>query len=186
MFIERVRSRYDEPHRRYHTWAHIIACFDARDRLTSASLPEVDLALLFHDAVYDPLGIDNEAASAEVLVEEGRRAWLDDRLLQRARVLIAVTKHGSEAVIDSEEACLVVDADLSILGADAATFADYERDVRQEYSFVGDVEYAAGRTAVLQSFLERPAIYTTHAGRRLWEASARENLQRSLAALRAS
>jgi len=183
--IERVRARYAEPHRRYHTWAHVIACLDARDRITSASLPEVDLALLFHDAVYDPFGADNEAASAELLVEEGRRAWLSDRLIQRARPLIAATRHGSETAIDTEEACIVVDADLSILGADAPTFDAYERDVRQEYARVADADYAAGRSAVLKSFLERPAIYTTLTGRRLWEAHARENLERSLAALQA-
>jgi predicted metal-dependent HD superfamily phosphohydrolase len=72
--VERVSARYAEPHRRYHTWAHVLACFDARDRLTTAELPEVDLALLFHDAVYDPFAKDNEAGSARLLVEEGRRA----------------------------------------------------------------------------------------------------------------
>ena len=40
--LERLRARYAEAHRHYHTWEHILACFDARDRITGAALPEVD------------------------------------------------------------------------------------------------------------------------------------------------
>jgi predicted metal-dependent HD superfamily phosphohydrolase len=181
--VERVSARYAEPHRRYHTWAHVLACFDARDRLTTTDLPEVDLALLFHDAVYDPFAKDNEARSAWLLVEEGRRAWIDDRLLQRAHALVLATKHDQTSTSDSEEACIVVDADLSILGSDAAAFDAYERDVRAEYVRLDDSTYAAGRCAVLRGFLERPTLYATRRGQRLWEGAARRNLERSVARL---
>src|SRR6185312_15436443 len=145
--LERLARRYAEPHRRYHTWEHVVACLDARRRLTGAALPEVDLALLFHDAIYDPMAHDNESRSADLLVEEGRRAWLGEELLQRARPLVEATRHGEDAA-DSEEACIVVDADLSILGADPAVFDAYERAVRAEYAAVDDAAYAAGRAAV--------------------------------------
>jgi predicted metal-dependent HD superfamily phosphohydrolase len=125
--LEHVFARYAEPHRRYHTWTHILACLEARQQITEAALPEVDLALLFHDAIYDPLANDNEVRSARLLVEEGRRAWIDERLLQRAQVLVAATKHGGPSVAETEEACIVADADLSILGSEWATFAEYER-----------------------------------------------------------
>ncbi len=180
--LERLAARYAEPQRHYHTWAHVLACFDARDSLTRASSPEVDLALLFHDAVYVPLARDNEDKSADLLVEEGRRAWLDDAMLLRARELVAVTKHDAEPA-GSEEACIVVDADLSILGADGPAFATYERDVRSEYAMVDDAAYAAGRRAVLQGFLARPTIYATRRGQQLWEASARANMAASLVRL---
>jgi predicted metal-dependent HD superfamily phosphohydrolase len=178
-----VSARYAEPHRRYHTWAHVLACFEARERITGAALPEVDLALLFHDAIYDPFAKDNEARSAGLLVDEGRRAWIDERLLQRAHALVLATRHDDTSAADSEEACIVVDADLSILGADEATFEDYERNVRGEYVSLDGATYSAGRSAVLQAFLDRPTIYATRRGQRLWEASARKNLERSLARL---
>ena len=180
--LERLAARYAEPQRHYHTWAHVLACFDARDQLTRAKSPEIDLALLFHDAIYEPLAKDNEDKSAELLVEEGRRAWLDDGVLLRARALVAVTKHDAEPA-GSEEACIVVDADLSILGADAARFDVYEDEVRREYAVVPEPAYVAGRRAVLQGFLARPKIYATRRGQELWEARARENLARSLARL---
>jgi predicted metal-dependent HD superfamily phosphohydrolase len=181
--VVRVSARYAEPHRRYHTWAHVLACFDARDRLTTAALPEVDLALLFHDAVYDPFAKDNEAKSARLLIEEGRRAWIHDPVLQRAQALVLATRHDDASAADSEEACLVVDADLSILGSDEATFETYEHNVRAEYACVDDATYAAGRSAVLRGFLERPTLYATRRGQRLWEGAARRNLERSVARL---
>jgi predicted metal-dependent HD superfamily phosphohydrolase len=182
--MDRVVRRYGEPHRRYHTWSHIEACFEARDQLTNATIPEIDLALLFHDAIYAPLAHDNEEQSAELLVDEGRRAWLPEPLLQGARPLVLATKHRGSC--DTEEACIVVDADLSILGADEETFERYEHDVREEYAEVEDSLYVAGRARVLRDFIARPSIYQTAPAKRLWEARARGNLERSLARLQAA
>jgi predicted metal-dependent HD superfamily phosphohydrolase len=178
--LARLANRYAEPHRRYHTATHIVACFEARHRISRAAMPDVDLALLFHDAVYSPLAGDNEARSAELLVEEGRRAWLDDRVLQRAEALVRATQHGDASALDSEEACIVVDADLSILGSDELTFDLYERQVREEFEAIDDASYAAGRSHVLSLFLAREAIYATRPAQRLWEARARKNLERSM------
>lgn len=181
----RVMARYAEPHRHYHTWSHVLACFEARAVITRAELPEVDLAILFHDAIYDPLAHDNEEKSAELMVEEGRRALLDDALLQRAVPLVLATKHGA-VVATSEEACIVVDADLSILGAAPDVFDAYERAVREEYAMIDDATFAAGRARVLRGFLERGTLYETKAARDAWESSARRNLERSLAVIEAS
>jgi len=181
--IARLRARYDEPHRRYHTWSHIVACLDARDALTDTTTPEIDLALLFHDAVYEPFATDNEIRSGELLLEEGRRAWIDDLILQRAQRLVRATAHASAEACDSEQARIVVDADLSILGADGACFEEYERLVRDEYSLVDDAAFTTGRIAILRGFLDRPAIYSTLRARRLWEARARRNLEDSLVRL---
>jgi predicted metal-dependent HD superfamily phosphohydrolase len=181
--LARLRARYAEPHRRYHTWSHVLACFDARAQLTRGSSPEVDLALLFHDAVYDPLARDNEAKSALLLLDEGRRAWLDEGLLRRAARHVEATRHDPAFEPDCEEGCIVLDADLAILGADGPSFDEYERSVRQEYAAVDDETYAAARSAILRALLERPNLYLTRTGARLWEGPARRNIERSLARL---
>jgi predicted metal-dependent HD superfamily phosphohydrolase len=180
ILLERLISRYSEPHRRYHTWTHVLACLEARGRLTTAKLPEVDLALLFHDAICEPLARDNESRSAELLVEEGRRAWIEESILQRAKVLVEATAHAASRRIDSEEACIVLDADLSILGAEPSRVAEYEGQVREEFACIGQGSYVAGRVEVLRSFLGRPSIYLTERGRRLWESNARRNLEQSV------
>ncbi len=185
MMLERLKVRYAEPHRRYHTWSHVLACLEAKARITRADVPDVDLALLFHDAIYEPFAEDNEERSAELLLEEGRREWLHDEMLRRASSLVLATKHFARAHAEpeSEEACIVVDADLSILGASPDAFDEYERLVRQEYATVDDRAYAAGRGRLLRAMLDRASIFATRRGRWLWESSARANIERSLSNL---
>lgn len=181
--LTRLRARYDEPHRRYHTWTHVLACFEAKAQLTDAASAAVDLALLFHDAVYEPLAHDNEARSAQLMVDEGGRAWLDARWLARAEPLVLATAHGAGELALGEEASIVVDADLSILGAAPDVFAAYERGVREEYAVVPEDAFAAGRRRVLSGLLARPSLYATRTGRALWEARARANVTSALAGL---
>ena len=61
-------ARWDEPHRHYHTRAHLRAVLDAVDAAaTHAARPDlVRLAAWWHDAVYDPraAGDANERDSA--------------------------------------------------------------------------------------------------------------------------
>jgi predicted metal-dependent HD superfamily phosphohydrolase len=77
---------------------------------------------------------------------------------------------------------LVVDIDISILSAPEKDFDAYEKAVRKEYAFVEDAAWRAGRTQILQSFLDREWIYSTQSFRKR-EADARTNLKRSIAKL---
>jgi len=179
--ITRLIPRYAEPHRRYHTWSHIGACFDAIERISTDRSQEVALALFYHDAIYEPLARagENEERSAALLMDEGKRAGVDESVLKKARLMIRATEHGGFWEL-TEQACAVIDADLSILGAEDDVFDRYEDAIRQEYSVVPDAMFAAGRVKVMQSFLGREEIFWTKAARDLWEAKARANIGRSL------
>src|SRR4051812_36368693 len=61
-----LAQRYSEPHRHYHTLDHLLAMLDtlAALPLPAASQPAVQLAVWFHDAIYDPKASDNEERSA--------------------------------------------------------------------------------------------------------------------------
>ena len=61
----------------------------------------------------------------------------------------------------------------------------YEREVRQEYAFVSDAAFRAGRAAILETMLTRAQIYTTPWFQNRYERRARHNLARSIATLRA-
>ena len=76
-----------------------------------------------------------------------------------------------------------MDIDLSILGQSEDRFDTYERQVREEYEWVTEDAFVAGRLAILKLFLERPTIYSTPFFRTRYEAQARRNLNRSLAQL---
>jgi predicted metal-dependent HD superfamily phosphohydrolase len=180
---EELVAGYAEPHRHYHTARHLHECFAMLDGVRGdAERPgEVELALWFHDAVYDTRRHDNEERSAEWARAVVARAGLDAAVGERVSALIMATRHDATPV--GADACVLVDVDLSILGAEAARFDEYERDVRAEYAWVPDALFKRERRKILRRLLERPQLFNTRRLRAQLEAQARENLARSLARL---
>ena len=180
-----LTTRYAEAGRHYHTAQHIAAClaqFDAARGLCEHA-DEVELALWFHDAIYDARAKDNESQSAAWAVRLMTECGIAQPARTRVHTLIMATCH--DALPQTQDAQVLVDIDLSILGADAARFDAYEAQVRQEYNFVPGFLFRRARRKILQGFLERPAIYVTTHFHAALEKKARENLARSLAALNA-
>ena len=64
--FDELSSRYREEQRAYHTLQHLDECFAQLDSArTLAERPaEVELALWFHDAIYDTRAADSEDQSA--------------------------------------------------------------------------------------------------------------------------
>ena len=181
--LEALLARYREPARAYHTTRHLEECFAQFDlaRGLAAEPGEVQLALWFHDAVYDTRSAENEERSA---------AWADrvlagvgapDQVRRRVRGLILATRHAAEP--ETDDARLVVDIDLSILGAPPPRFGEYEAQVRREYGWVPEPVFRQARAKILRAFLARPFVYATGFFRNRLEASARANLEASLARL---
>jgi predicted metal-dependent HD superfamily phosphohydrolase len=181
----RLRAAYAEPHRAYHTAEHVAAClrlFDEPDVKACATHPdEVEAALWFHDAVYDTHASDNEAKSAAMASEALADAGVAAEVVARIAGHVRATQHHDAATADG---ALVVDIDLSILGADTATFARFDDAIRREYAWVDDAAFEEGRRAVLRRFAERPKLYVTPLLRDRFEARARKNLAWRLAPYR--
>ncbi|MGO4701299.1 HD domain-containing protein [Dyella sp. 2RAB6] len=175
-----LRKRYDERHRAYHTREHLEHCFsllvEARERCEYPD--EVALALWFHDAIYEPLRSDNEAASAGWLVEVARAAGVVEPSVERMHALVMATRHDAPAQREDER--ILVDIDLAILGSSPQRFEAYESQIRREYRWVPGAVYRAGRARILQAFLDRPAIYATAPFHVRFEHAARTNIMRSL------
>jgi len=179
-----VVARYREPQRHYHTMDHLDECFVRWAELRShATHPaEVELALWFHDAVYDTRRTDNEALSADLAREAMLGFGVAQDSARRVADLILFTRHAAEPIGPDAEA--LVDVDLSILGAAPARFDEYEGQVRREYSWVPEDIFCKRRTGILEQFLARDKLYSTALFRERYEPQARANLARSLAALR--
>ena len=138
------------------------------------------LALWFHDAIYDVHAHDNEARSADWARSAMLAAGAQAEAAERVHALVMATRH--DAVPEGRDAELLIDIDLSILGAERERFDEYERQVHAEYALVPAEVRLPRRRAILQRFLAREAIYATPRMHALLEARARANLARSIAA----
>ena len=177
---EELCLRYSEAHRAYHTLQHLKECFahfDGARHLPSHPF-EVELALWFHDAIYDPRATDSEEQSAAWAEQSLFTAGAASEQVERVLGLILATKHVTSQ--DSTDHAVLLDTDLSILGATRSRFIEYESQIRREYSWVPEEAFRAARGAILARFLDRPRIYATDYFAEFLEAQARSNLQYSL------
>jgi len=191
--FQELVTAYGESWRHYHTLAHIEDCLvhlDAvRDLLRSPE--EVELALWFHDVVYDPRSKSNEFDSA---------VWLKDFLVSGDRPLVQVNRVYSHIlatqyhykVIDLDRQYMI-DINLAILGSSEAQFHEFERTIRQEYNWVPQAKYCRQRVEVLQSFFGyaehvnswRSPIYQTDYFRDHYEVMAEKNIKQAITNLEA-
>jgi predicted metal-dependent HD superfamily phosphohydrolase len=181
--------RWAEPHRRYHTRAHLFAVLGSLDTIADAgsdrAVPRpVALAAWFHDAVYstDPPRPGQDEEESAVLAEErlSGAGLPDAEVAEVGRLVRLTTAHSPEAHDTGGQ--LLCDADLAVLGRDLAGYRRYAAQVREEFGQVPDEVFRAGRASVLESLLGLDPLFHTPAARGLWSARARENLRRELEA----
>jgi predicted metal-dependent HD superfamily phosphohydrolase len=174
---QQLLTAYSEAHRSYHTLQHLAECIAALEPVitTAPHGAEVEFALWFHDAVYDTRRSDNEARSAEWARQTLSAAGASSETTSLVQSLIMATKH--DALPRTLDEQILVDVDLSILGASEQRFAEFERQVREEYSFVPGFLFRMKRKSILRTFLEREHLYGTPHFRELLEATARRNLE---------
>lgn len=176
-YADNLLARWAEPQRRYHTTAHLTAVLDHIDVLEEhADDPElVRLAAWFHDAVYAPDRSENEERSARLAERALQEAGLTPAATAEVARLVrlTVTHDPADGDHNGETLC---DADLAILAAAPDAYAAYAAAVREEYSFVPDEDFRAGRAAVLRQLVALPRLFRTPYGAAEWEGPARENL----------
>lgn len=184
-----LRARYAEPHRAYHTEAHVRAMLAGLAELGAAvTHPDaVELAIWYHDAVYDPAAADNEARS-EALLRAEMAGLADEALLAHAGLMIrlSATHALTPDVPDAwrGDCALFLDLDMAVLGAAPAQYAEYERGIAAEYVPVhGEAAYRRGRAAFLRASLDRPRVFLSDQFHASLDAPARANMAAALAGL---
>ncbi len=181
--FDELETHYREPHRHYHTTAHIVFCLDELDKVSAdikqrgAVLQQdaVELSIWFHDVVLEIPGANNEQKSAQLFLEvsDGR---LDNDLRNRVHdAIIATTHKTSPDVLESQ---LTVDIDLSGLAQSWPEFFVDSRNVRTEFSHLSDKEFNVGQGKFMKSLLDRASIYSTEYFLGTHEATARKNVAR--------
>ena len=172
---------YAEPQRYYHTLEHIEHClrmFDAcRDRLAAADA--LELAIWFHDSIFEPGQSDNELRSA-VWYRDIARDVHPEPLVEHVYGLIMATLHNGFA-LEGEDVEYMVDIDLSSFGLDWEAFLRDSRNLRRENSHLSDAEYHRNQGDFQSRLLARPRFFLTDFFFERYENRARENLARYFA-----
>jgi predicted metal-dependent HD superfamily phosphohydrolase len=176
-------AAYQQPGRHYHDLQHIAHCLAELDRVRDRArqADAVELAIWYHDVVYDTRAGDNEAESAELAAAALASAGVASTVISTVHDLILATRHTCEP--QSEDEALLMDIDLAILGSPDELFDRYESAIRQEYAWVPEPLFRSKRAAILRGFLARPTLFHTPDFRERLEQKARANLARSVARL---
>lgn len=176
-----IYKYYNQSHRHYHNLSHIYNLFKLNDQILTDYHRLIEIAIWFHDVIYQPFYKDNEARSCDFFIKTLQKYpqhQLKTDEIEWIEVAIMST-FGHAPKIESKEIELFLDMDLSILAADWETYQKYSEAVRKEYWIYPNVLYKKGRAKVLEHFLGRDRIfYSSVFGEK--ESQARENLQREI------
>jgi predicted metal-dependent HD superfamily phosphohydrolase len=185
---------YEARGRHYHNSSHIAALLRWCGKYeTSLQRPDiVRYAIWFHDVIYRsrrPNNEDNEALSADYAADALRRLSVSDAESPESMDVQALIRATAKHRLDELPAHLkhdgswFLDFDLAILGSRAEVYDEYAQAIRREYRWVPGPLYRRGRRQVLLNFQARPHLFFTTTLQNEWEAPARQNLARELAAL---
>ncbi|MCC7632769.1 HD domain-containing protein [Stenotrophomonas rhizophila] len=187
--VAELEAAYAMPPRAYHNFAHVQAVLQHCQAVAEGpgwrQPAEVQLAALYHDAIYQAGRSDNEARSAELAAAAIAR-WLPGQGIDVARVvqLIALTaRHGALSATEVDaDAALFLDCDMAILGAPAAVFDAYDRGIAEEYAgHVPGFLFRLNRRRFLKQLLLKPRIFLSEFFHQRLDAAARANLRRRTA-----
>lgn len=179
MTFNEINNHYSEMHRVYHTAAHIRHCLvefkPVRDMLSDPDA--VELAIWFHDAIYDPRGKDNELQSAMFASRTLNNADVHPGLIKRVGDLIMATQHNRPLSFDDPDAIMMADINLSSLGAYPQMFDENAQRLRREMR-LSDEEFFKRQAIFLTKLFQRDRIYGTDFFSKKYERQARKNIER--------
>jgi predicted metal-dependent HD superfamily phosphohydrolase len=186
---EEIVQHYAEGRRVYHNLGHLYDLFKKMDRHQEdvTDIKAVELAIWYHDIVYDPMSKDNEEKSAILCAKRLKTLGLDISFKEKVYKLIRSTKtHTIESwdnESDKKDNEFLLDLDLSILGSKGDKYVKYTSQIRREYNIVPAFLYFSGRKKVLKNFLEKERLFKTNSFYEKYEKTARANIWKELETL---
>jgi predicted metal-dependent HD superfamily phosphohydrolase len=177
-------AQYAADDRHYHDVRHIVSMLDGFDALKTRFAQPLasELAIFFHDVIYDASRQDNEEQSARKL-RELLGDFVAGELVDIATSTIEATK--KHAATSNTDTNLVLDLEMAILGQPWAVYERYAKGVMQEYLPVyGEATYREGRLRLfLEPTIAHGNIFLTEEFEHLTEPTVR-NLQREAVILK--
>lgn len=177
-----LKDRYSESHRRYHTPVHIAHCLKQHD-LSRGHMDQpdaVEMAIWFHDVIYDAKATDNEKRSADHFVSQCG-VELAPEFESMVYRLIMVTVHKEHPETNDEK--FMVDIDLSSFGLPWDRMLEDSKGVRDEFPHMSDDVFYPAQKIFLDALLARDNFCFTEFFRERHEQTARDNIHRYLETL---
>lgn len=172
-------KHYSEPHRAYHNLSHIMELLRHVDaERMHVKHPEIiELAIWFHDVIYDTRSHDNEVCSASWARHAMQTMRIDTDVIRPVEQCILATQRHELPPAYFEDLPLFLDLDLAILGAQEECYRRYSQAIRAEYDWVPEHAYRPGRMEILKRFIARPSLFFTPEMVARLEARARQNIE---------
>lgn len=178
-----LAAHYSAEGRYYHDLNHIQSLLTVTAALApyAEDYRAIQLAIWFHDVIYDPWAADNEKQSADYAARVLAALGQPEALIESVRALILATENFRTGENSGNiDHCILMDADLATLAAPPEMYNAYARAIRLEYCAVPEGIYRQRRRQIIEMFLARDRIYLTEPMHASYEARARENLRREL------
>lgn len=184
----RLVHYYNQPWRYYHTLVHIDNCLTKFDEIRHLlkDPDSVELAIWFHDAIYEFWADDNEGMSASLAIFFlVQLMGLPKKSANRVAYLIERTKHFSKDKERYEpttnDAKFMVDIDLhSGLGGDWQCFQKNWELNNGEFNWKDKNELMRGQLGMFTNFHRRAPLYKTDYFRERYEERTKQNIERAI------
>lgn len=177
---EDLIKAYSDKGRYYHNLKHIDIMLNLAKSYTHQinNINALNLAIFYHDIIYDVKRQDNELKSWEFAEQHLKPLALTSEDLECIQSCIIATKgHQSHSNSDVN---FILDFDLYTLGQSWTYYEEYTKQIRQEYAIYPDALYLNGRIQVLKHFLNTGDIYKTPEFKTLYEQQAQSNIKHEL------
>lgn len=190
--LKGILIRYSEPHRYYHTLAHVEEMLRLLEnyRGIAHNYFHLAFAIWFHDIIWDPKSKSKEEQSAFfacealkiIISKTGTSQIIDKGDMETAiryncdiiKALILATKYTNPQ--EDQDCQLICDLDLYRFSGDMAT--QDTQDIRQEHAYASDEEFVRGREKFLLNMATRGYIFQTQTFRALFEEKATDNIRK--------
>lgn len=172
-----LSRHYQEPHRYYHTLAHLNHCLhqldQAKEHVIEFSASE--MAIWFHDIIYHYGARDNEILSVAYF-RELAEPTMPIPFVDRVSEFIIATQHTGAA--KDASIAYVVDIDLSGFGLPWEAYLADSDALRHEASGVSDEHYYQGKLRFLTELQRWPSLFQSAFFRNRLEFTAQSNIAR--------
>ena len=182
--VSEIETAYSQPERHFHNLSHLEQMNAVLEPVRSQveDWETLLLSVVYHDFVYDVVEYvtdnNNEDKSALKAEEFLKSIGFPLEKIERCQQhILATKKHRLSADNDTN---FLTDADLSILGQPWEIYDVYRKNIRLEYSIFPDSIFHAGRTKVLNRFLQMERLFKTDFFYNHYETAAKENISREL------